>query len=83
MSDTKAVRYVGHPDGIEDFRVPVGDQGEFRRRNLAHGEELPTEIDGLTVPASFIDSLLEQKDNWVAVKAKPKTTAPAGKEGGS
>jgi hypothetical protein len=68
MSDTIKARYVGHPDGIEDFRVPVGTEGEQRRISLAHGQELPAEIDGLKVPAKFRDSLLQQKENWTRVK---------------
>jgi hypothetical protein len=77
MSDTIKARYVGHPDGIEDFRVPVGTEGEQRRISLAHGQELPTEIDGLPVAASFRDSLLEQKDNWARVRREAKTAAKA------
>lgn len=81
MSEIKA-RYVGHPDGIEDFRVPVGTDGEERRINLSHGQELPTEIDGLPVPASFRDRLLEQPDNWTEVRrdTKKSTAAKAEKE---
>jgi hypothetical protein len=41
---------------------------------LAHGQELPTEIDGLKVPASFRDSLLEQPDNWTKVQRQPAKT---------
>jgi hypothetical protein len=77
MSDTIKARYVGHPDGIEDFRVPVGTEGEERRISLAHGQELPTEIDGLPVSAGFRDSLLEQKDNWARVRRETKTAAKA------
>jgi hypothetical protein len=73
MSEVKA-RYVGHPDGIDDFRVPVGTEGEERRIALAYGQELPTEIDGLKVPASFRDSLLEQPDNWTRVQRQPART---------
>lgn len=76
MSDIKA-RYVGHPDGIEDFRVPVGTEGEQRRINLSYGQELPMEIDDLPVPASFRDSLLEQPDNWTRVRRESKTAAKA------
>lgn len=78
MSDIRA-RYIGHPDGIEDFRVPLAN-GEEARLNLRHGQELPAEIDGVSVPASFRDSLLEQKDNWTQVK-RSTTTAKADKEG--
>jgi hypothetical protein len=74
MSDIKA-RYVGHPDGIDDFRVPVGTDGEERRISIPHGGELPTEIDGLKVPASFRDRLFEQTDNWTKVQRKANTTA--------
>ena len=67
MTDVRA-RYVGHPDGVDISQVPVGTEGEFRRVHVAHGAELPTEIDGLKVPASFRDSLLEQKGEWTEVK---------------
>jgi hypothetical protein len=76
MSDIKA-RYVGHPDGIDDFRVPVGTEGEERRISLDYGQELPAEIDGLKVPASFRDSLLEQSDNWTKVQRQPAKTTTA------
>lgn len=78
MSEVKA-KYVGHPDGIEDFRVPVGTEGEERRINLAYGQELPMEIDDLAVPAAFRDSLLEQKDNWTTVRRQPAKTTTAAK----
>jgi hypothetical protein len=75
MSDIKA-RYVGHPDGIDDFRSRSAPKARTRRITLAHGAELPTEIDGLKVPAKFRDSLLEQEDNWTKVKREPaKATA--------
>jgi hypothetical protein len=66
MSDIKA-RFVGHPDGVYLPLVPVGTEGEPRPLHIPHGGELPTEIDGHKVPASFRDSLLEQKDNWTLV----------------
>jgi hypothetical protein len=74
MPDKRA-RFVGHPDGIW-LAVPVGD-GETRRINIDHGHELPTEIDGLKVPASFRKSLLEQGDNWTEVNraTKPRRQA--------
>lgn len=76
MSDIKA-RFVGSPDGTYLPLIPVGDEGETRALTIPHGGELPTEIDGLPVPASFRDSLLEQKDNWTRVKREPKTAAKA------
>jgi hypothetical protein len=76
MSDIRA-RYIGHPDGIDDFRVPVGHDGEERRISLSYGQELPAEIDGLPVPASFRDSLLEQEANWTKVRRETKTAAKA------
>lgn len=84
MSEKKA-RYVGHPDGVT-LTVPVSTEGEPPRHvTIPHGGELPTEIDGHPVPASFRDSLLEQKDNWTEVKRQSKTedkstTATAEKE---
>lgn len=65
MSDIKA-RYVGHPDGLEDFRVPLAN-GETVRVQISYGSELPMEINGERVPAAFRDSLLEQEDNWTKV----------------
>jgi hypothetical protein len=75
MSDIKA-RYVGHPEGCYLPTVPVGD-GETRGVRIPYGGELPTEIDGLPVPASYRNSLLEQKDSWTEVRreAPKKTTA--------
>jgi hypothetical protein len=64
---------VGHPDGIY-LPIPSPPTGETRGLTIPHGGELPTEIDGHKVPASFRDSLLEQKDNWTEVKAPDKTT---------
>ena len=75
MSEIKA-KFIGHPDGVDLNQIPVGDEGEFRRARIPYGGELPTEIDGLNVPASYRDSLLEQKDQWTQVKrqtAKAKT----------
>lgn len=76
MSEIKA-RYIGHPDGVDLNEIPVGTEGEVRRAHIPHGGELPTEIDGQAVPASYRDSLLEQKDQWTTVK---RQTAKAGKE---
>lgn len=80
MSDIKA-RYVGHPDGIAGLDVPLAN-GETARITIPHGGELPSEIDGVAVPASFRDSLLEQDANWTRVKRQTdaKTPEPA-KEG--
>jgi hypothetical protein len=79
MSDIKA-RFVGHPDGVT-LTVPVATEGEPPRHlTIPHGGELPNEIDGHPVPASFRDSLLEQKDNWTQVKRpekKPDEKTPA------
>jgi hypothetical protein len=87
MSEKRA-RFVGHPDGVDLNQVPVGTEGEFRRVRVAYGGELPTEIDGLKVPASFRDSLLEQQGNWTRstgrpamTKAKTAATADEKKEG--
>jgi hypothetical protein len=74
MSEIKA-RYVGHPDGVT-LTVPVSTEGEPPRHvTVSHGGELPTEVDGHPVPASFRDSLLEQKDSWTQVKRKDTSTA--------
>lgn len=74
MSDIKA-RFVGHPDGTYLPSIPVGTEGETRSLTIPHGGELPTEIDGQKVPASFRDSLLEQKDNWTEVRREAKAEA--------
>lgn len=75
MSDIKA-RFVGHPDGV-NLAVHVGTEGEWRNIFVPHGGELPTEIDGLKVPVSFRDSLLEQKGEWTEVRRdQKKTTEP-------
>lgn len=77
MSAVKA-RYVGHPDGVLLEGIPVGTAGDTRRLHVPYGGELPTEIDGMKVPASYRDRLLEQSDNWTDVK---RETAKAGKDG--
>jgi hypothetical protein len=79
MSDIKA-RFVGHPDGTYLPVVPVGTDGETRAITIPHGGELPHEIDEQPVPASFRDSLLDQKDNWTRVKREPKTPAKSGEK---
>jgi hypothetical protein len=65
MSERRA-RYVGHPDGAT-LEIPVGNGGDRVIRHIPHGGELPSEIGGQKVPASFRDSLLEQPDNWTEV----------------
>lgn len=75
MSDIKA-RYVGHPDGAFLPAVELAD-GTTRAITVPHGGELPTEIDGIPVPASYRDSLLEQKDNWTQVRRELKKTTTA------
>ena len=71
MTDIRA-RFIGHPDGAT-LTVPVATEGEPPRHlTIAHGGELPHEIDGHPVPDSFRDSLLEQKDNWTEVRRDPK-----------
>jgi hypothetical protein len=66
MSDKRA-RFVGHPDGAYLEGIPVGTSGETRRLHVPYGAELPAEIDGLKIPASYRDSLLEQEANWTVV----------------
>jgi hypothetical protein len=71
MSDIKA-RYVGPSEGVT-LTVPVSTEGEPPRHvTIPHGGELPAEIDGHPVPASFRKSLLEQGDNWTEVRRDPK-----------
>lgn len=78
MSEKRA-RFIGHPDGVDLEAIPVGSDGEFRRRHIPHGGELPTEIDGLKVPAAYRDSLLEQKDNWTVVNRRAAKSRKSGK----
>lgn len=64
---TKA-RYVGHPDGCE-LAIPVGREGgDVVHRHIPYNGELPLEINGMKVVATFRDRLLEQEDNWTVVK---------------
>jgi len=63
MSNIRA-RYVGHPDGADLNAVPVGSEWNVRHVHVPYGELLPAEIDGGPVLASFVESLLEQADNW-------------------
>ena len=70
----KRLRFVGHPDGVDLNEIPVGTEGEFRRAHVPHGGDLPMEIDGLKIPASYRDSLAEQKDNWTEYT---RSTKPA------
>lgn len=75
MSEKRA-RYSGpnaDPDGA-DITIPLAN-GEIRHRRIPHSGEVPTEIDGISVPASFRDSLLEQKDNWSEVNRATGTAA--------
>ena len=73
MSDIKA-RYVGGSLTGVDLVIPYKD-GDMVPVHVKHGGELPNELpDGRKVPASFRDSLLEQKDNWTEVKRSDKST---------
>jgi hypothetical protein len=62
MSEKRAV-YIGPSGTGVDLAVPLAN-GEIRNVHVDHGDQLPTEIDGVAVPASFRDGLLEQEDNW-------------------
>ena len=78
MSDIKA-RYVGPNESVH-LSVPVSTEGEPPRQiTIPHGGELPTEIDGHPVPASFRKSLLEQDANWTEVRRDSKKTTTAAK----
>lgn len=80
MSDKRA-RYIGSPDGAYLPVIPVATEGEPPRALfIPHGGELPNEIDGHKVPASFRDSLLEQKDNWTEVRRGEKTDDDSGEK---
>ena len=74
MSEKRA-RFVGHPDGVH-LTVPVATEGEPPRHvHVKHGGELPTEIEGHKVPATFRDSLLEQEGNWTSVSRQTSATS--------
>ena len=71
MSDIRA-RYVGSEDAVH-LTVPVSTDGEPDRHvTVPHGGELPAEIDGHKVPASFRDTLREQPANWTRVDRSKK-----------
>lgn len=72
---TKA-RYIGHPDGA-DIAIPFRD-GDIVNIHVPHGGELPEQVGGRKVPASYRDSLLEQTDNWTEVKRDPGKTTKDG-----
>ena len=79
MSEKRA-RYVGHPDGA-DLSIHFRD-GDIVHVHIAHGAELPSEVQGRKVPAAYVASLLEQEANWSAESAGKSDTAKAGtKEG--
>jgi hypothetical protein len=75
MSDIKAATWATLT-GLIYCRFRWGTEGEFRRVRVVHGGELPTEIDGMRVPAAYRDSLLEQAD-WTEVRRESKTETPA------
>ena len=79
MSDRRA-RYIGpNLDGVH-LTVPVSTEGEPDRHvHVKHGGELPTEIDGHSVSASFRNGLLEQKDSWTGVNRSTGSTTTAAK----
>jgi hypothetical protein len=66
MSDKRA-RWIGHPDGVDLEGIPLKGTDAPGRCHVAHGAQLPTEIDGFEVPASYRDGLLAQGDNWTVV----------------
>jgi hypothetical protein len=65
MSEKRAV-YRGPSGTGVDVTVEL-DSGEFRNVHVDQGAQLPTEIDGQPIRASFRDSLLQQ-DDWSEVK---------------
>jgi hypothetical protein len=62
MPDRRAM-YVGPSQTGIDLTVELAN-GETRNVHVPHGGDVPTEIDGMKVPATFRDGLLEQKDNF-------------------
>lgn len=70
MSDKRA-KYVGGSQTGVDLSIPFKD-GDVIHLHVPHGGELPAKTpDGRTIPASYINGLLEQEDNWKPVTAKP------------
>lgn len=83
MSDIKA-RYSGPSLTGVDLNV-VLDSGEIRNVHIPYGGELPNEVGGSRVSATFRDSLLTQGDNFSKVtrdESKSKA-ADAAKDGDS
>jgi hypothetical protein len=78
MSDKRA-RYTGGSQTGVDLSIPFGD-GDFVHLHIPYGGELPSEVAGRKIPATYRDSLLEQTDNWSEVRratgdeVKGKTT---------
>lgn len=66
MSEKRA-RYTGTSQTGVDLSIPVTD-GEFLHVHVGHGAELPAEVDGVKVPASYRDALLAQGDEWSEVR---------------
>jgi hypothetical protein len=76
MTDVKA-RYVGpNPDGVT--LGAVLDDGDLYPVTVAHGGELPQEVDGRKVSKEFRDGLLAQEGVWTSVRrdAKPAAKKP-------
>lgn len=79
MSERRAAYRGPSLTGV-DLTVPLAN-GEYRSVHVEHGAQLPTEIDGVAVPATYRDSLLQQEDNWSEVKQA--TGSDKNKGGGS
>lgn len=92
MPDKRA-RYTGPSETGVTLSVPLSDGQTIYGVHIDKNAELPTEINGIKVPAAFRDSLLEQEDNWsefnratgseaTGSDTKAKTTAAkSGKDG--
>jgi hypothetical protein len=76
MSAEKRAKYIGASGTGVDLIVPLAN-GEERSIHVDQGHQLPTEIDGQPVPASFRDELLKQEDNWSEVKQATGDSKPA------
>jgi hypothetical protein len=64
MSEKRAkLAGSGAPLTGVDLSIPIAD-GEFIHMHVPHGGEVPTEVDGRKVPASYRDGLLAQSDVW-------------------
>ena len=70
----KKARYDGPSGTGVDLTISFPD-GQYRRVHVDQGHQLPTEVDGLTVPASFRDALIKRGD-WAEVNVNTDPPDP-------